>query len=63
MNPTIVYDLGHARLAEMHRQARRDALGRAANTRCRPDRPARPAPGPLAVLTRWTGRLGRVSAS
>jgi hypothetical protein len=51
MNPTTVYHLGHARLAELHRQARRDELASAAR-RTRP-----------TVLTRWIHRLGGVSVS
>jgi hypothetical protein len=58
MDPVIVYHLGQARLAELHRQARRDALARAARLARRPAGPA-----PLAVLARWAGRPARVTAS
>jgi hypothetical protein len=58
MNPTTVYHLGHARLAEMHRQAQRDSLARAARQMRRPARAAASRP---AALTRWAHRLGRVS--
>ncbi len=51
MYPPIVYDLGHARLAEFHRQARRDALTRAAR-RARRQQSGQLAPGLLAVVTR-----------
>lgn len=59
MSPTAVYDLGHSRFAEMHRQARRDALASAARQARLQRRPVDPAPG----LVRWVQRLGRVSVS
>jgi len=59
MNPTTVHDLGHSRFAEMHRQARRDALASAARQADQQRRPVDSAPG----LVRWVQRLGRVSAS
>jgi hypothetical protein len=55
MNPSVVYDLGHDRLAGLHRQARRDALASAAR-RARRGRQS-------AVLVRWVHHLSRVSAS
>jgi hypothetical protein len=60
MNPTTVYHLGHARLAEMHRQAQRDALARAVRQMRRPATAVTTRP---ALLTRWAHRLGRVSVS
>ena len=63
MDPTTVYHLNQAHLAELHRQAGRDALGRAGREGHRPGRPAFTAPGPLAMLTRWTNYLRGVSAS
>jgi hypothetical protein len=60
MNPTTAYHLGHARLAELHRQARRDELASAAR---RARRLTAPATGRPAVLTRWIHRLGGVSVS
>jgi hypothetical protein len=63
MNPTILYDLGHARLTELHRQAERDTLASAARRSRRQTRRAAVAARRPAVLTRWTHRLGRVPAS
>jgi hypothetical protein len=59
MNPTIVYDLGRARLAEMRRQARQDTLARPAR-RVRPGRPVGSVAGRRAGLARWPHRPGRV---
>ena len=63
MNPTTVYHLGHARLAELHRQARRDELASAVRRARRPGRPANAATARPSVLTRWVQRLGGVSVS
>jgi hypothetical protein len=63
MNPTILYDLGHARLTELHRQAERDTLASAARRSRRQARRAAVAARRPAVLARWTHRLGRVPAS
>jgi hypothetical protein len=63
MNPTTVYDLGRARLAEMHRQARRDARASAARQDRPGRRPADLAAGQSPSRVRWAHRLGRVSAS
>lgn len=57
MDPTTVYHLGHVRLAELHRQAERDALIRAAR-RARRHEPGHRAPGLLAVAARWAHRPG-----
>jgi hypothetical protein len=61
MIPPIVYDLGHIRLAEMHRQAERDALARSVRRARRAARSARATAGRPATLSRWAHRLGRVS--
>jgi hypothetical protein len=58
MNPTIVYHLGHARLADMHRQAQRDGLARVAR---QVRRPAHAVASRPAALTRWAHRVSRVS--
>jgi hypothetical protein len=47
MHPTARYDLMQTRVADMHRQAQRDALARAA----RPARPARKQQSGHRVLT------------
>ena len=64
MQYTTVHTLGQDRLAEMHHQAERDALARAARRahRTRQQRPTHPAPALLAVVTRWAHRR-RVSAA
>jgi hypothetical protein len=62
MNPTTDYDLGQARLAELHRQGQRDALASAARRSNEPGRPAFRASGLLAGLARWTQRRARASA-
>jgi hypothetical protein len=64
MQPTTAQALGQARLADLHHQAERDALARAA----RQGRPARSqswdhAPGILAALTGWAHRRGPASES
>lgn len=58
MQHTTVYALGQDRLAEMHHQAQRDALARAARRahRTRQQRSTHPAPRLLAVVTRWAHR-------
>jgi hypothetical protein len=61
MIPPIVYDLGHIRLAEMHRQAERDALARSLRRARRADRRDGAAAQRAATLSRWAHRLGRVS--
>jgi hypothetical protein len=58
MDPTTVYRLGHARLADMHRQAERDSLARTARQIRRPATAVTSRP---TALTRWAHRLGRVS--
>ena len=57
MQHTTVQALGQARLAELHRQAERDALARAARRvhRARTRRPGHRAPGILTALTRRPG--------
>jgi hypothetical protein len=54
MQPTTVQALGQARLAELHQQAQRAALARAARRSGRPRRGG--APG---LLTSLTGRAHR----
>jgi hypothetical protein len=49
---TFVQALGHARLADLHHQAQRDALARAAR-RARRHQATHRAPDLLAALTRW----------
>jgi len=56
---TTVQALGQARLAEMHRQAQRDALARTA----RRQHSTTHAPGLRATLTRWARRLGPAPGS
>ena len=60
MQYTTVQYLGRARLAELHRQAQRDALARAARWghRTRQQHFTHLAPGLLAVVTRWAQRSG-----
>jgi hypothetical protein len=55
MQHTTVQALGQARLAELHHQAQRDALARAAR-RARRQRPRHRAPGVLAAVTAWARR-------
>jgi hypothetical protein len=54
MHPTLSCELAKARIADMHRQAQRDALARAARRarRRRPDQPALPALKIRAAVTR-----------
>jgi hypothetical protein len=63
MNPTTVYDLAHDRLAELHRQARCDALAHAGRRAGRSGQPAYRASGLRAILARWTQRLARASVT
>jgi len=53
---TTVQALGQARLADMHRQARRDSLARTAR-RARRQHSTPDATGLRAALTRWALRL------
>jgi hypothetical protein len=62
MDPATVYRLGHVRLAELHQQAERDALARAARRTAR-RQSGRRAPGLLAVVARWSRRLGPAAQS
>jgi len=41
-NPTVSYDLAQARIADLHHQARRAGLARAAAHSTQPDRPRGP---------------------
>jgi hypothetical protein len=59
MIPSVVYQLGHIRLTEMHRQAQRDALVRALRQM---RGSASATSGRPTALARWAYRLGRVSA-
>ena len=59
---TTTQALGQARLAELHDQARRDALARAARRDRRRDTIHR-TPGLLAVLTGWARRLAAAPES
>jgi hypothetical protein len=54
MHPTISYELAQARIADLHHQARRDALGRAARRarRARGRQSVRPAPRLPAIVAR-----------
>jgi hypothetical protein len=56
MHPTLSSELAKARMADLHRQAQRDALARAARRarRRRPDQPTLPA---LRIRAALTGRL------
>jgi len=62
---TIVQALGQARLADLHDQARRDALARAARRARRARRPDAPhrAAAPLAALTRRVRHPGPAPGS
>ena len=64
MHPTTAQALGQARLAELHHQAQRAALARAARQgrRARPQS-GRRTPGFLAALTDWARRPRAVSES
>ena len=59
---TTVQALGQARLADMHRQARRDSLARAAR-RSRRQHSTHHATGLRGALTRWARRLGPAARS
>ena len=58
MQHTTVQALGRAHLAELHRQAQRDALARAARKarRARRREPGHRTPGILAAVTAWAHR-------
>ena len=56
MFPATVYDLGQARLADLRRQAQRDALARAV-------RRFRLVTGPHATSSRAGSRLGLLAAA
>jgi hypothetical protein len=61
MYPISSYELAKTRAADLHRQAQRDALARAAHQarRARTDRPGRPAPAhPAAPVRRLLAALG-----
>jgi hypothetical protein len=64
-HPTIRQALGQARLAELHHQAQRDALTRAARQarRARDQQAGGHGPGPLAAVTRWARRPGTALGS
>ena len=55
---TTAQALGRAHLAELHRQAQRDALARAARQadRARRQEPGQRKPGILAAVTAWAHR-------
>jgi hypothetical protein len=55
MTPTTMQALGQARLADLHHQAQRAALARAAR-RARRQQPGYRATGILAALTAWARR-------
>ena len=55
MQHTTVQALGRAHLAELHRQAQRDALARAAR-KARGQQSGHRAPGILAAMTAWARR-------
>ena len=55
MQHTTVRALGQARMAELQRQAQRDALARAAR-KARRQRTGHRTPGILAVVTGWAHR-------
>ena len=65
MQPTTAQALGQARLAELHHQAQRDALGRAARQarRARRQPSGGHGPGLLAAVTRWARRPGSAPGS
>jgi hypothetical protein len=58
MQPTTAQALGQARLAELHRQAQRDTLARAARLARHAARQPSGGHGPglLAPVTRWARR-------
>jgi len=58
MPHTTVQALGQARLTELHRQAHRDALARAARqaSRARRQHPGHRGPAILAAVTAWARR-------
>ena len=60
MMHTTAQALGRAHLAELHRQAQRDALARAARQarRARRQEPGYHTPGILAAVTVWARRPG-----
>ena len=60
MHPIISYELAKARIAEMHSQARRDALARAARQarRERTHQPGYPAPAHPSAVRRLLAALG-----
>jgi hypothetical protein len=60
MYPTTMQHLGEARLTDMHRQAQRDALLRAARRSHRTQRQqsGHRGRGPLAAVARWARRPG-----
>lgn len=65
MYPIIGYELAKARAADLHRQAQRDALARAARRarRARTHRPGHPGPAYPATVRRLLAALGtRTSA-
>jgi hypothetical protein len=66
MHPLTSYELAKTRAADLHRQAQRDALARAARRarRARTHRPGHPAPAhPAAAVRRLLAALGaRTSA-
>jgi len=65
MHPELHYQLAQARVADLHRQAQRDALARAARRarRKRTRRPGHPAAGYPAAVRRLLTALGaRTSA-
>jgi hypothetical protein len=55
MQHTTVQALGRAHLAELHRQAQRDTLARAAR-KARRQRSGHRAPGVVAAVTAWARR-------
>ncbi len=58
MQPTTMQALGQARLADLHRQAERASLARAARQARRVrTQSGRRTPGLLAALTGWARRL------
>ena len=59
---TTVQALGQARLADMHRQAQRDALARTARSSRRQHSGPRTT-GLRAALTRWARRPGPAAGS
>ena len=65
MDPTLSHELAKARIADLHRQAQRDTLARAARKarRARTHRPGHPPTGYPAVIRRLLTALGtRASA-